>query len=312
MTPALPFPPGMPFTTAQARRAGLSDRALAKSVDRGDLIKLRHGWFHVPAAEPTPRVRAARDARIALHEGPSGAVISHHTAAAMHGLPLVKAKNNLVHLTVERPGCRRTTNYARIHTSPSDSLDVTEIDGVPVTSVARTLVDLSRAAGFEAGVCAADFALRKKLVTPEEYRMELEQHRGRKSVAIARDVANFADPLAESPGESLSRCVMRALPGIPTPRLQHRYFEQSGKLVARTDFSWGDGAAAGEFDGKVKYTRGNGFSDDPSETVWQEKRREDRLRELGVVVIRWIWAMLYRPEEFRQYLLRGLQRAQIC
>lgn len=137
-------------------------------------------------------------------------------------------------------------------------------------------------------------------------------HHGRTSVAIARDVAGFADPQAESPGESLSRCVMRDLVDIPAPTLQRKYFENDGRLIARTDFSWGDGAVAGEFDGRVKYTRGAAFGDDPSETVWDEKQREDRLRDHGVVVIRWVWAMLFRPEEFRRYLLAGLRRAQVC
>ena len=44
-----------------------------------------------------------------------------------------------------------------------------------------------------------------------------------------------------------------------------------------------------EFDGKVKYAAG-----DP-EVLWDEKRREDRLRRLGYVVVRITWADLERP-----------------
>lgn len=311
-TPAPSFPQGQPFTTAQAHRAGFSDRMLAIAVARGHLVKLRHGWFQTPTAELKPRLRAARDARVALREAPAGAIASHRTAAALHGLPLLRTRDDLAHITVDRPNGGRTNGHARIHSSPPGTLTATEIDGIPVTSVARTLVDLSRASGFRAGVCAADYALRKELITPEEFQRELAMHRGRKAVAIARDVAGFADPRAESAGESLSRCVMRDLVDIPAPTLQRKYFERDGLLVARTDFSWGDGALAGEFDGKVKYTRGAAFGDDPSETVWKEKQREDRLRDLGVVVIRWVWTMLYRPEQFRRLLLTGLRRAQVC
>src|SRR5699024_2567565 len=144
---------------------------------------------------------------------------------------------------------------------------------VAVTGAAATRPDLSPTAGFEAGVCATDVALRKQLVTPQDLAREVDQHSGRTGVAIARDVAGFADPDSESAGESLSRCVMRSLPGIPAPRLQHRYFD--GVLVARTDFSWGDGALAGEFDGRVKYTRDAAYGDDPSDVVWREDRKED-------------------------------------
>lgn len=310
--PTLPFPPGRPFTTAQANRSGFSNRMLAVAVGQGRLVKLRHGWFQVPAAELKPGLRAARDARIALHEAPADAIASHRTAAALHGLPLLRSRENLVHLTVDRPRGGRSNGHARIHSSPPETLTAFEIDGIPVTGVARTLVDLSRTEGFRAGVVAADFALREKLITPAEFHRELELHRGRTAVAIARDVADFADPLAESAGESLSRCIMRDLADIPTPTLQREYFERDGRLLARTDFSWGDGALVGEFDGKVKYTRGAGFGDDPGETVWKEKQREDRLRDLGVVVIRWVWSMLHREQEFRRYLLAGLRRAQIC
>lgn len=311
-TPTPSFPPGEPFTTAQAHRAGFSDRMLAIAVARGNLIKLRHGWFQTPTAELKPRLRAARDARVALREAPAGAVASHRTAAALYGLPLLQTGDKLVHITVDRPNGGRTTSHARIHSSPPGTLIAAEIDGIPVTSIARTLVDLSRTSGFRAGVCAADYALRKKLITAAEFRGELEMHRGRKAVAIARDVADFADPHAESAGESLSRCVMRDLVDIPAPTLQRQYFERDGVLVARTDFSWGDGELAGEFDGRIKYTRNAKYGDDPSDVVWNEKQREDRLRDLGVVVIRWVWAMLYRPEQFRRYLLAGLRRAQIC
>lgn len=290
----------------------MSDRALARAVHRGELIRLRHGWFHTPAGELGRRALAERDARLALHEGPPGAVISHHTAAALHGLPLVRARTSQVQLTIDKPNGGRSTTHARLHSTPPDTLSATDIDGIPVTGVARTLVDLSRTAGFEAGVCATDSALRNKLITPQELHLELNQHRGRKGVAIARDVADFADPDSESAGESLSRCVMRTLPGIPAPRLQYRYFDHDGVIVARTDFSWADGALAGEFDGKIKYTRGASYGNDPSEVVWKEKQREDRIRDLGVVVIRWIWADLYRPERFRRHLLTGLRRAGIC
>lgn len=63
--------------------------------------------------------------------------------------------------------------------------------------------------------------------------------------------------------------------------------------------------------GRVKYTRGAAYGDDPGEVAWLEKQREDELRDLGVLVVRWVWALLYRPEKFRRHLLNGLRRADI-
>lgn len=98
---------------------------------------------------------------------------------------------------------------------------------------------------------------------------------------------------------------------VPTPRLQHEFRTASGRLVARTDFDW-EGRLVGEFDGYVKYTcrrgrRGNG--EDPSQVAWQEKRREDDLRSLGPIVIRWIWYDLNKPFRLRALILDGLKRA---
>lgn len=45
-----------------------------------------------------------------------------------------------------------------------------------------------------------------------------------------------------------------------------------------------------EFDGTVKYTDGG------SDALFREKRREDRIRALGYVVVRVIWADLFHPE----------------
>lgn len=259
----------------------------------------------------TRKDSAVRSSRIALEEGPAGALISHHTAAELHGLPLVRTRAEGVHLTVDRAAGGRRTSHVQIHTSPISSLPATEVDGIPVTSIDRTIIDLARTAGFDAGVCAADHALRERLVTRDSLLDELELHRGRTGVAIAREAVGFADPLAESPGESLSRCVMRSLRAIPAPRLQHQYLSEEGHVIARTDFSWGDGRLAGEFDGKVKYSGRASNGADPGEVVWREKQREDRLRDLGVVVIRWVWDDLFAPVRFERLLLGGLRRAQL-
>ena len=65
-------------------------------------------------------------------------------------------------------------------------------------------------------------------------------------------------------------------------------------MIGYVDFGWGD--VVGELDGKGKY--GIGVATDPTEAVRivrREKRREDRIRALGIEVARWGYAELYRP-----------------
>ena len=65
--------------------------------------------------------------------------------------------------------------------------------------------------------------------------------------------------------------------------------DERGVFVARVDFLVKGTKVIIEFDGKVKYAAG-----DPN-VLWHEKRREDRLRRLGYVVVRITWAQLERP-----------------
>lgn len=100
---------------------------------------------------------------------------------------------------------------------------------------------------------------------------------------------------------------MIACPDIPKPTLQRRFFDEDGIFVARPDFEW-DGRLVGGFDGFMKYGQGAMKpGQTPTDVVIAEKLREDRLRHLGVEVVRWVWADLENgklPGILRQALLR--------
>ena len=115
-----------------------------------------------------------------------------------------------------------------------------------------------------------------------------------------------ADPLAESPGESLSRAVMIAH-HLPAPRLQIKVFDQWGKLLGRVDFMWPEIGVIGEFDGMIKYTRGR--SGRPiEEIVLEERRREHAIeRATGMRVVRWLWEDAFRETG----MLRALAEAGV-
>ena len=71
-----------------------------------------------------------------------------------------------------------------------------------------------------------------------------------------------------------------------------------------------------EFDGQVKYGR-SADERDPfgrrlpgPDVLWQEKRREDRLRELGYEVVRVVWSDLDSPRELAARILRAVERSR--
>lgn len=115
----------------------------------------------------------------------------------------------------------------------------------------------------------------------------------------------FADGRSGSVGESLSRVVLAEL-GLAPSTLQFEVRTTNGAFVARTDFAWEQQRVVGEFDGRVKYGRLLRPGQDPGEAVFEEKRREDTIRDEGWQVVRWTWPDLTD----RARLGERVQRAQ--
>ena len=65
----------------------------------------------------------------------------------------------------------------------------------------------------------------------------------------------------------------------------------------------------GEFDGKIKYGRLLRPRQCVEDLIFDEKVREDAVRDLGLQVIRWIWQDLYRTGVLRGRVRRALARA---
>jgi len=116
---------------------------------------------------------------------------------------------------------------------------------------------------------------------------------------------SHADGRAANPGESWSR-VELIRHGVPPDDLQVALHDQDG-LIGYGDFGW-DGVI-GEFDGKVKY--GVAAGTDPERAggvLWAEKIREDRIRALGLEVVRWTFADLGRPGLVAARVRRAMAR----
>ena len=69
----------------------------------------------------------------------------------MHGLPTWGLALDRAHVTFDRPSGGRLEARLHVHTAPLHADDVVIVDGLAVTSVARTVVDVARRARFEAG-----------------------------------------------------------------------------------------------------------------------------------------------------------------
>jgi hypothetical protein len=261
---------------------GLTDAELRGLRRRGALSSVRRGaYVHGPVPDD-PCARHLLAVRATLPQLGVDTVLSHTAAAVVHGLPLWAVRPVRVHATRSRVSGARVSGSVHLHAAALLPEEVVLVDGMPVTSVARTVVDLGRMLPFEQALVPADAALHRGLVTPEELLVALDRGARRPNNPAARRVVGFADGAAESVGETRSRVALRRA-GLPPPTLQH------GIGRFRCDFSWEEHATVGEFDGRVKYGRLLRPGQEPGDAVFAEKRREDELRDLGWEVARWVW-----------------------
>ncbi|MCZ4551761.1 type IV toxin-antitoxin system AbiEi family antitoxin domain-containing protein [Gordonia rubripertincta] len=299
-----------------AASVGNGDDSLRVRVKTGQLIRLYRGFYTFScdlkdlADHEREQLQYRRTVLGAAHAGDGSKAVSHHSAAVLHGLPLLGGRTTRVHFTANRKtGGRKKGRANVLHAAPWLADEVVEIDGLLVTSLARTAVDLARQGSFLQAVCAFDGVLRMG-ATRAEVESVLDRSRGRAGVANAIRAFAIADGDAESIGESLSRALMHTFGDIPRPRLQQRFFDARGAFVARTDFDW-DGVVVGEFDGYAKYIRYLKPGETIADAYEREKKREQKLARLGVIVIRWCWDDLMHPHRFRNMLHEALTNSNI-
>ena len=276
---------GGAFTTAQALSAGYDEREISALLRTRRWTRLRRGVFAESTLISDDDAKLARLALRALELRTTRRfVASHETAAVLHNLTLLRPDTDLIHVTRPSRGGGRVEAGVRWHSGALPGDHVTRRVDLDCTTVARTVVDIARETDFRNGLVVAESALNRKLVTLEELRRVHQFCSDWPGARTAGRVVSFASPLSESPGETLSRMAF-ADQGLPDPK-QQRYIYDALGFIGRVDFLWPEHHTIGEFDGKVKYvgTGENGF--DP---LYDEKRREDRLRDAGFQVVRFGW-----------------------
>ncbi|MDV8023449.1 hypothetical protein [Rhodococcus sp. IEGM 1330] len=295
---------------SDALSRGMSDAELQRYCRTRAWRRLRPGRFvsrdefDALSREDKHRViaEAVFDATIA-----PDAVVSHVSAAIFHGLEVWNADLSRVHITRNRArGGGRSSAVRALHTSPYTDDEVVDFDGVRVTDLARTVADCARSLPFETAVCIADFAARTRGLATEDVVAALDSCPNHPGNRMARRVAEFMDGRSESVGESRARVVLHQL-GY-TPQLQVRIVDDRG-FVGRVDFDLPDIESVLEFDGKVKYGRYVPVGKSAADVLWDEKRREDRIRATGRQVVRIAWSDLDHPELVDRMIRDAADRA---
>lgn len=219
-------------------------------------------------------------ARRAVELAPPGAVLSHTSAAVAHGLEFLDPWTPMLPtLTATCPRESRFGRNSRYRLYRADLPEAhTAAGDPPMTSAARTVVDLARNLPLDAAVVLADSALRKQLCTTDDLMAVYAACQTWPGALAAGKAVCFADPLCESPLESVVRVTLHEQQ-LPAPETQAEM--RVGETTYRLDFFWKEQRTVGEADGLSKYTE--------PDVLRAEKLREDRLRDMGLEVVRITW-----------------------
>lgn len=232
-------------------------------------------------------------------------VASHSSAAAVHGLPLHTVPTKVEITRVGNSGSR-STRGARIRGLLLGQRDRTVINGIAVTTVARTLVDLARHASAEQAIVAADHALHHQLVTSDEVIEAFLRLSTAARRPTVRRVLARADGRAESAKETIQRLIL-ADGGIADLELQVEIHDEDGKFVARVDGALLEHGIATEYDGEQKYLKFLKPGQDAASAVMEEKRREDAVRALRWSMVRHTKYDLARPRDMVEQVKRTIR-----
>lgn len=127
---------GGAITRSQLASSGVDRHRVARMVDRGELLQVRDHVFLVTAAPPSWSQRAW----VRLLEVPGPAALSHRTAASLHHIGRITTSD--IDVVVDERGWHRTVAAKRHRSTWLPSHHLASVDGLPVTTPARTIFDL--------------------------------------------------------------------------------------------------------------------------------------------------------------------------
>lgn len=215
-----------------------------RRVRAGSLQRTLPGVYRIAGAVPTAEQRAVA----AVLWAGNGAVVSHSTAGALWGL-LPRA--DLVHVTTARP-LTSPPRSVRAHAAVVPARDRGKLRGVPVTGVARTLLDVAATRPEARLLPLVESAVLDGLTTAEQVRDVLARNPGRRG---SRRLAQALDTAGSS---FLERRVDGILRGSGLPPFVREHPVGNYRL----DFAWPATRVGVEADGRRWHSSPRDFARD--------------------------------------------------
>ena len=263
----------------QLAAVGLSPNAVAGRVEKGRLERVHRGIYAVGHTARTPESRWMA----AVMACGWGAVLSHLDAAALW--KIYEGAGARVHVTTTTKSGQRLDGVQVHRARRLHPDDVTVRDRIPVTTVARTLVDLTDVLGSDRVLRAIREAEFLHLLDLDALNAAVKRAHGRKRLSVLRQALAHHTPgqiVREELEHRFLELVREA--GLPPP-------ETNLKIRARgrryeIDCLWREQRVAVELDGRAAHARTAAFEPD--------RRKDAALNAIGLRPLRFTWLRVTR------------------
>ncbi len=215
------------------RSCGLSDSGVHKRVEAGELHRKYPGVYAFGRPDLTANGRRMAAVKAC---GP-GALVSHASGAALRQM----RRSNASYIDVTIPAGRpiRRLKGIRCHRAALAPQDISKVEGIPTTSVSRTLLDLATQISYEGLESAANEAEVLKIFDLREMEDLLGRSNGRRGIRRLRHVLEHGDISGENQSKSdLERLFARicAQYSLPSPSINRWIL--LGDEYHQVDFLW--------------------------------------------------------------------------
>jgi very-short-patch-repair endonuclease len=239
------------FTSTHAVVLGFNAPQIARRKSAGHWLHRHLGSYHFAGAPPSWK----GDLLAACWAGGFRAVASHRSAAALWDL--AGGRRSIQEITCPRWRRARHDGLVVHESKAFDPADAMVIEGIPVSTPERTLLDLGAVCHKSVVEMALDAAEKRELVTRESVRATVARlgRSGRNGAGTLRQLLDARSPTrrpTESEMETLLVQVLRQK-GLPEPVTQHE-IRCGGKFVARVDAAYPKWRIAIEYDSYKHHT----------------------------------------------------------
>jgi predicted transcriptional regulator of viral defense system len=283
------------FTTLQLAGVGLSTSAVHSRVRRSRLHRVHAGVYAL--VPPSLLSREGRFMAAVLACGP-GAVLSHRSAAALHGL----RRTERVGIDVTIPGdAHRGHPGIDVHRSRTlTAADVTIVGGIPCTTIARTVLDIAEVILPRQLERVFEQAEQEEVLDFRALEEQIERNSTRVGAGRIRAMMNKYQASIGVTFSELERNFKAMIrpAGIPMPVVNHFIVLPDGEPAIRADFYWPEHRAVVETDGWRTHRTWWAFQ--------RDRRNDQRLIFAGYPVTRLTYEQIHTEPDRLVALIRKM------